>query len=79
MPGVRAVVAHRDIPNLRYGALVKDQRLFVKEGEKVTFLGEVIAAVATSSLKIARARDKKDRGSVRSLLRRPESGGGAGA
>src|SRR5215472_15582434 len=35
MPGVVAVVTHRDVPDLRYGPLVKDQRLFVKVGEKV--------------------------------------------
>jgi CO/xanthine dehydrogenase Mo-binding subunit len=59
MAGVRAIVTYRDVPDMRYGALVKDQRLFAKEGEKVTFLGEVVAAVAASSLEIARAATKK--------------------
>src|SRR6202049_2055541 len=49
LPGVRAVVTHRDVPDVRYGAVVKDQRLFVKEGEKATHLGDVIAAVAATS------------------------------
>src|SRR5450755_3902953 len=48
LPGVRAIVTYRDVPDMRYGALVKDQRLFAKEGEKVTFLGEVVAAIAAS-------------------------------
>ena len=55
LPGVRAVITHRDVPDLRYGAVVKDQRLFVKEGEKATHLGDVIAAVAATSPDIARA------------------------
>jgi CO/xanthine dehydrogenase Mo-binding subunit len=55
LPGVRAVVTHRDVPDIRYGAVVKDQRLFVKEGEKATHLGDVIAAVAAVSPEIARA------------------------
>jgi CO/xanthine dehydrogenase Mo-binding subunit len=55
MPGVHAVITHRDVPDLRYGAVVKDQRLFVKVGEKATQLGDVIAAVAASSPALARA------------------------
>ena len=54
LPGVHAVVTYRDVPDLRYGAIVKDQRLFVKEGERVTFLGDVIAAVAATSPAAAR-------------------------
>jgi CO/xanthine dehydrogenase Mo-binding subunit len=54
MPGVGAVVTFRDVPDLRYGPVVKDQRLFVKEGEKVTHLGDVIAAVAATSIDVAR-------------------------
>jgi CO/xanthine dehydrogenase Mo-binding subunit len=55
MQGVRAVVTHRDVPDLRYGAVVKDQRLFVKVGEKATHLGDVIAAVAALTPEVARA------------------------
>jgi CO/xanthine dehydrogenase Mo-binding subunit len=54
LPGVRAVITHRDVPDVRYGAVVKDQRLFVKEGEKATHLGDVIAAVAAVSVEVAR-------------------------
>jgi CO/xanthine dehydrogenase Mo-binding subunit len=54
MPGVKAVVTYRDVPDLRYGALIKDQRLFVKEGEKATHLGDVIAAVAAGTVEQAR-------------------------
>jgi len=55
MPGVKAVVTYRDVPDLRYGALIKDQRLFVKEGEAVTHLGDIIAAVAATTPEQARA------------------------
>ena len=61
MPGVRGVVTHRDVPDLRYGAVVKDQRLFVKVGEKATHLGDVIAAVAAISPEVARAAAAKIR------------------
>src|SRR5436309_2289310 len=54
MDGVHAVVIHRDVPDLRFGPLVKDQRLFVKEGEKTTYLGDVVAAVAAETAEIAR-------------------------
>src|SRR5579884_4078251 len=50
MPEVEAVVTYRDVPDRRYGPLVKDQRLFAKEGEKVTYTGDVIAAVAATGL-----------------------------
>ncbi|MFI5283798.1 MAG: xanthine dehydrogenase family protein molybdopterin-binding subunit [Candidatus Dormibacterales bacterium] len=55
MTGVRAVVTHRDVPDLRFGPVVKDQRLFVKVGEKATHLGDVIAAVAAVTPEVARA------------------------
>lgn len=61
MPGVKAVVTYRDVPDKRYGALVKDQRLFVKEGEKVTFLGDVIAAVAATTIETAREAARRIR------------------
>lgn len=54
LPGVKAVVTYRDVPDARYGAIIKDQRLFAKEGEKVTFLGDVIAAVAATTVQTAR-------------------------
>src|SRR5262245_61605179 len=57
--GVRAVITHRDVPDLRYGPVVKDQRLFVKEGEKVTHLGDIIAAVAAVSPEVARSAASK--------------------
>jgi CO/xanthine dehydrogenase Mo-binding subunit len=59
MPGVHAVVTYQDVPDVRYGALVKDQRLFVREGEKVTYLGDVVAAVAAGSVELARAATKR--------------------
>jgi CO/xanthine dehydrogenase Mo-binding subunit len=38
---------------------VKDQRLFARVGEKVTYLGDVVAAVAARSLEQARAATKR--------------------
>src|SRR5690349_18439059 len=59
IPGVHAVVTYRDVPDVRYGPLVKDQRLFAREGGKVTYLGDVVAAVAASSVELARAAAKR--------------------
>ncbi len=61
MPGVKAVVTYRDVPDRRYGPLVQDQRLFVKEGEKVTYMGDIIAAVAATSIQQAREAARRIR------------------
>jgi len=44
LPGVFAVVTHRDVPDRRYGSAVKDRHLFAKD--VVRFEGDVVAAVA---------------------------------
>lgn len=44
LPGVAAVCTHRDVPDLRWGELVQDQRVFAKE--KVTWVGDPVAIVA---------------------------------
>jgi CO/xanthine dehydrogenase Mo-binding subunit len=51
LPGVRAVVTQDDVPDVRYGAFVKDRTLFARD--VVRYEGEVIAAVAATSEEIA--------------------------
>jgi len=51
LPGVLAVLTHEDVPDVRYGQLVQDRRLFAKE--EVRFEGEVVAAVAATSSELA--------------------------
>ena len=51
LPGVLAVLTHEDVPDVRYGAMVKDRRLFAKE--KVRFEGDILAGVAALSGEIA--------------------------
>src|SRR5438067_9291889 len=52
MPGVLAVLTHEDVPDVLYGQLVKDRRLFAKE--RVRFEADVVAAVAALTPEIAR-------------------------
>ena len=51
LPGVFAVLTHEDVPDVLYGGMVQDRRLFAKE--KVRWEGDVIAAVAARSPLIA--------------------------
>ena len=51
LPGVFAVLTHEDVPDVLYGGMVQDRRLFAKE--KVRWEGEVIAAVAARTPLIA--------------------------
>jgi CO/xanthine dehydrogenase Mo-binding subunit len=51
MPGVLAIVTHEDVPDVLYGDLAKDRRLFAKE--RVRFEGDVVAAVAALTGEIA--------------------------
>src|SRR6266542_2364837 len=56
LPGVLAVLTHEDVPDVRYGQLVQDRRLFAKE--KVRFEGDIVAGVAALTAEIAaRAAD----------------------
>jgi CO/xanthine dehydrogenase Mo-binding subunit len=51
LPGVIAVISHGDVPDVRYGAFVKDRTLFASE--VVRWEGEVVAAVAAVTPEIA--------------------------
>jgi CO/xanthine dehydrogenase Mo-binding subunit len=51
LPGVLAVVTHEDVPDVLYGQLVKDRRLFAKE--EVRYEADVIAGVAALTPEIA--------------------------
>src|SRR5262245_33148620 len=51
LPGVLAVLTHEDVPDVRYGAMVKDRRLFAKE--KVRFEGDIVAGVTALTPEIA--------------------------
>ncbi len=51
LPGVLAVLTHEDVPDVRYGVMVKDRRLFAKE--RVRFEADVIAAVAALTPELA--------------------------
>jgi len=53
LPGVLAVLTHEDVPDVRYGQLVKDRRLFAKE--EVRFEADVVAAVAATTPELAEA------------------------
>jgi CO/xanthine dehydrogenase Mo-binding subunit len=52
LPGVHAVLTHEDVPDVRYGGLAQDRRLFAKE--KVRWEGDVLAAVAARTPELAR-------------------------
>src|SRR6478672_12191355 len=51
LPGVVAVVTQSDLPDVRFGAFVKDRYLFAKD--VVRFEGEIVAGVAALTEEIA--------------------------
>jgi CO/xanthine dehydrogenase Mo-binding subunit len=51
LPGVLAVLTHEDVPDVRYGLMVKDRRLFAKE--RVRFEADVVAGVAALTPELA--------------------------
>jgi CO/xanthine dehydrogenase Mo-binding subunit len=51
LPGVFAVLTHEDVPDVLYGGMVQDRRLFAKE--KVRWEADVVAAVAALTPEIA--------------------------
>jgi CO/xanthine dehydrogenase Mo-binding subunit len=51
LPGVLAVITHEDVPDVLYGDLAEDRRLFAKE--RVRFEGDVVAAVAALTPELA--------------------------
>ena len=51
LPGVLAVLTHEDVPDVLYGDLAQDRRLFAREA--VRFEGDIVAAVAALTPEIA--------------------------
>ncbi|MFN8224109.1 MAG: xanthine dehydrogenase family protein molybdopterin-binding subunit [Gaiellales bacterium] len=51
-PGVIAVVTHADVPDVLYGGMVQDRRLFARDA--VRFEGDVVAGVAALTPELAR-------------------------
>ncbi|MGL6279824.1 MAG: xanthine dehydrogenase family protein molybdopterin-binding subunit [Gaiella sp.] len=51
LPGVLAVVTHEDVPDVLYGGMVKDRRLFARD--TVRFEGDIVAGVAALTPEIA--------------------------
>jgi selenium-dependent xanthine dehydrogenase len=55
VPGVAVVATARDVPGDRWvGQIIADWPCFVAEGEEVRCVGDVVAAVAAKSMRIAR-------------------------
>jgi CO/xanthine dehydrogenase Mo-binding subunit len=52
LPGVLAVVTHEDVPDVLYGGMVQDRRLFARD--TVRFEGDIVAGVAALTQEIAR-------------------------
>jgi CO/xanthine dehydrogenase Mo-binding subunit len=52
LPGVLAVVTHEDVPDVLYGGMVQDRRLFARD--TVRFEGDIVAGVAALTPEIAR-------------------------
>ena len=53
MPGVHAVLTHEDVPDVLYGDLVQDRRLFARD--RVRFEWDIVAAVAAQTPELAAA------------------------
>jgi CO/xanthine dehydrogenase Mo-binding subunit len=51
LPGVLAVLTHEDVPDVLYGDLAQDRRLFARE--RVRFEGDVVAVVAALTPELA--------------------------
>lgn len=51
LAGVLAVVTHEDVPDVLYGGMVQDRRLFAKD--TVRFQGDIVAGVAATTKEIA--------------------------
>jgi CO/xanthine dehydrogenase Mo-binding subunit len=52
LPGVLAVLTHDDVPDVLYGGMVRDRRLFAHD--TVRFEGDIVAGVAALTPEIAR-------------------------
>ena len=53
LPGVRAVIDARDVPDIRYGGSLKDEPVFARD--RVRYIGQPVAAVAASTPEAAEA------------------------
>ena len=53
LPGVRAVMTADDLPRVRFGKYLKDERYMAAEGDSVLFVGDRVAAVAADTPEIA--------------------------
>jgi CO/xanthine dehydrogenase Mo-binding subunit len=51
VPGVLAVLTHEDVPDVLYGHMVKDRRLFAKE--EVRYEADIVAGVAATTPELA--------------------------
>lgn len=51
LPGVKAVISGADVPDVRYGLIIKDR--FILPKHKVRYIGEPIAAVAAENEELA--------------------------
>src|SRR5207247_7921931 len=51
LPCVFALLTHEDVPDVLYGQLVQDRRLFARD--RVRFEGDIVAAVAALTPEIA--------------------------
>jgi len=51
LPGVLAALTHEDVPDVKYGGMVQDRRLFARD--KVRWEGDVVAAVAAMTPELA--------------------------
>jgi len=51
LPGVLAILTHEDVPDVKYGSMVQDRRMFA--ADKVRWEGDVVAAVAATSEELA--------------------------
>ncbi|HEU5277896.1 MAG TPA: xanthine dehydrogenase family protein molybdopterin-binding subunit [Gaiellaceae bacterium] len=52
LPGVLCVITHEDVPDVLYGGMVQDRRLFARD--TVRFEGDIVAGVAATTAEIAR-------------------------
>ena len=52
LPGVLAVVTHEDVPDVLYGGMVQDRRLFARD--TVRFEGDIVAGIAALTPELAR-------------------------
>ncbi len=52
LPGVLAVVTHEDVPDVLYGGMVQDRRLFARD--TVRFQGDIVAGIAATTPELAR-------------------------